>query len=57
MKRFKVECEHVMFPFGDGAPVCVRKYIETAQFSDLRPCDHILCEIYKSNQKKKEKQS
>ncbi len=57
MKRFKVECEHVMFPFGDGAPVCVKEYVKTARFDDLRPCDHKHCDIYKSIQKKKENQS
>lgn len=54
MKRFQVECEHVVFPFGAGAPACVKKYIETARFEDLRPCDHKNCKIYQENEAKKE---
>ena len=57
MKKFKVDCEFALFPFGDGCPVCVKKHIKTGIYGDLRQCDHVHCSFYKAVQDEKAKKA
>ena len=46
IKLYKCECEHCIFPFGNGAPVCIRKYEQTKDRKDLLQCIEKGCKHY-----------
>lgn len=46
MKLYKCECEYVLFPFGDYAPVCGRIYFQTKERKDLVQCIEKGCKYY-----------
>ena len=47
MKLYKCNCEFAIFPFGNGAPVCIRKMIETKDKKDIKQCTEKNCKYYK----------
>ena len=53
MKRHHCTCEYAIFPFGKGAPVCLRKMEQTGKRSDLVQCNEKGCEFYKSREEQK----
>lgn len=46
IKRHKCECDHCIFPFGSGAPVCMRQMEITGDRKDLMQCNEIGCKHY-----------
>ena len=47
MKLYQCECEYVLFPFGNYAPICARVYFQTGKYGDLIRCVEKGCEHYK----------
>ncbi len=48
IKSYQCDCEHVIFPFGKYAPVCLRKMEQTKDHKDLRQCIRKGCPYYKT---------
>lgn len=46
IKLYKCNCVYCIFPFGNGAPVCMRIYEQTANRNDLRQCTEKGCKYY-----------
>lgn len=46
IKLYQCECEHCIFPFGKGMPVCTRKYLQTKNRKDLIQCIEKGCKHY-----------
>ena len=47
-KKYVNDCENVIFPFGSGAPVCLRVFEQTKDRKDLLKCDMRGCKFYKA---------
>jgi hypothetical protein len=56
MKLFKCDCINAVFPFGSGAPICIRLMEKTGKREDLRQCKKNGCKHYvpKNNTEKEE---
>ena len=46
IKLYKCECVYCIFPFGNGAPVCIRNYEKTGERKDLMQCTEKGCQHY-----------
>ena len=44
IKMYKCECEHAVFPFGNGLPMCIKDFRQNQQ---LKPCIEKGCNFYK----------
>ena len=47
-RKYVNDCENVIFPFGAGAPVCLRVFEQTRDRKDLLKCDMRGCKYYKA---------
>lgn len=48
IKLYKCDCEFAIFPFGSGAPVCIRVMQQTKDRKDLRQCTEKGCKYYRN---------
>lgn len=44
IKMYKCECEHAVFPFGKGLPMCIKDFKEERK---LKPCIEKGCKFYR----------
>lgn len=52
IKMYKCECEHAVFPFGNGLPICIREFKEDKK---MKPCIEKGCEFYEKLRTSKSK--
>jgi len=48
VKKLVVDCEHVIYPFGTGAPCCLEDVERTKDTGDLKQCSMQRCPKYKT---------
>ena len=50
MKKLTIDCEHVIFPFGSSAPVCLEDVERTKDTKDLKQCIMQKCPKFKTKE-------
>lgn len=51
IKKYHCDCIYCLYPFGNGAPVCIRIMNETKNTKDMRKCVEKGCKYYKEFRK------